>query len=105
DDLGHAARAIEMFRRAAADAAKTTLGRLAMARALLVENRDGEAEKVLRKVLETERHNAVALELLANTLADAGRFADARRYFLRAIEQAPWLAGCYYDVVRCGRVG
>jgi tetratricopeptide (TPR) repeat protein len=105
DTHGHAPQASEMFRRAAADAAKTTLGRLAMARALLVENRDGEAEKVLRKVLEAERHNPVALELLANTLADAGRFADARRYFLRAIEQAPWLAGCYYDVVRCGRVG
>ena len=105
DNHGHATRASEMFRRAAADAPQTTLGRLAMARALLVENRDGEAQKVLRKVLETERHNPVALELLANTLADAGRFGDARRYFLRAIEQAPWLAGCYYDVVRCGRVG
>ena len=105
DDHGHAAEASEMFRVAASGAPKTTLGRLAMARALLVENRDGEAEKVLRKVLETERNNPVALELLANTLADAGRFGDARRYFLRAIEQAPWLAGCYYDVVRCGRVG
>jgi tetratricopeptide (TPR) repeat protein len=105
DNHGQASQASEMFRRAAADAPKTTLGRLAMARALLVENRDGEAEKVLRKVLETERNNPVALELLANTLADAGRFGDARRYFLRAIEQAPWLAGCYYDVVRCGRIG
>jgi tetratricopeptide (TPR) repeat protein len=105
DHVGQAAAAIEMFRRAAAAAPKTTLGRLAMARALLVENRDVEAEKLLRKVLEIERNNAVALELLGNTLADAGRFAEARRYFLRAIEQAPLLAGSYYDVVRCGRVG
>jgi tetratricopeptide (TPR) repeat protein len=59
----------------------------------------------LRRVLETERNNAVALDLLANTLADAGRFAEARGYFLRAIEQAPLLAGSYYDVVRCGRIG
>jgi len=105
DNHGQADQASGMFRRAAADAPKTTLGRLAMARALLVENRDGEAEKALRKVLDIEPNNPVALELLANTLADAGRFADARRYFLRAIEQAPWLAGCYYDVVRCGRIG
>jgi tetratricopeptide (TPR) repeat protein len=104
DNLGHTARAIDMFRRAAAAAQGTTLGRLAMARALLAENRDAEAEKVLRKLLATEPDNAVALDLLANTLADAGRFADARRYFLRGIEKAPWLAGSYYDVVRCGRI-
>jgi tetratricopeptide (TPR) repeat protein len=105
DNLGHAGPAIEMFRRTAAAAQGTTLGRLAMARALLTENRDAEAERVLRRVLATERDNVVALDLLANTLADSGRFADARRYFLRAIQQAPWLAGSYYDVVRCGRIG
>ena len=105
DNLGHEPQAIEMFRRAAAAAPGTTLGRISMARALLTENRDAEAEKVLRRVLEGERDNAVALDLLANTLADAGRFADARRYFLRAIEKAPWLAGSYYDVVRSGRIG
>jgi tetratricopeptide (TPR) repeat protein len=105
DNVGHSAAASEMFRRAAAAAPKAMLGRLAMARALLVENRDAEAEKVLRRVLETERNNAVALDLLGNTLAEAGRFAEARRYFLRAIEQAPLLAGSYYDVVRCGRIG
>lgn len=105
DNLGHSARAIETFRQASAAAPKTTLGRLAMARALLLENRDAEAEKVLRQVLETERNNAVALDLLGNTLAEAGRFSEARRFFLRAIEQAPLLAGSYYDVVRCGRIG
>jgi tetratricopeptide (TPR) repeat protein len=105
DNLGHAAPAIEMFRRAAAAAQGTTLGRLAMARALLLENRDEEAEKVLRRVLSIERNNAVALDLLGNMLADAGRFGEARRYFLRAIEQAPWLAGSYYDIVRCNRIG
>jgi tetratricopeptide (TPR) repeat protein len=105
DNLGHAQQAIELFRRAAASGSGTTLGRISMARALLAENRDPEAEKVLRRVLEGERDNAVALDLLANTLADAGRFSDARRYFLRAIEKAPGLAGSYYDVVRCGRIG
>ena len=105
DNLGHGPRAVELFRRAAAVTPKTILGRLAMARALLIENRDAEAEKVLRRVLETERNNVIALNLLANTLADAGRFTEARRYFLRAIEQAPALAGSYYDAARCGRIG
>ena len=105
ESLGHLPRAIEMFRRAAALATGTTLGRIAMARALLAENRDEEAEKLLRKVLSTERNNAIALDLLANTLADAGRFTDARRYFIRAIEASPNFAGSYYDIARCGRMG
>jgi tetratricopeptide (TPR) repeat protein len=105
DNLGHASRAIEMFHHVAAIAQGTTLGRLAMARALLTENRDAEAEKVLRRVLSAERNNTVALDLLGNTLADSGRFAEARRFFLRGIELAPRLAGSYYDVVRCGRIG
>ena len=105
ENLGHGERAIETFRRAASSASGTTLGRIAMARALLVENRDTEAEKVLRRVLRSEPNNAVALDLLGNLLADAGRFGEARRYFLRAIETSPWLAGSYYDVARCGRIG
>jgi tetratricopeptide (TPR) repeat protein len=105
ENLGHADRAIETFRRAAAAAPGTSLGRMAMARALLLENRDAEAEKVLRRVLRTEPNNAIALDLLGNLLADAGRFGDARRYFIRAIETSPALAGSYYDIARCGRIG
>ena len=105
ENLGHADRAIETFRRAASSAPGTTLGRMAMARALLLENRDAEAEKVLRRVLRTEPNNATAADLLGNLLADAGRFGDARRYFIRAIETSPALAGSYYDVARCGRIG
>jgi tetratricopeptide (TPR) repeat protein len=104
DNLGHTDRAVEMFRRAAASAPVKSLGRIAMARALLAEDRDAEAERLLRKVLATERDNAVALDLLGNTLADSGRFVEARRYFERAIDKAPGLAGSYYDLVRCGRI-
>ena len=105
ENLGHGDRAIETFRRAATSVPGTTLGRMALARALLLENRDTEAEKVLRRVLRSEPNNAIALDLLGNLLADAGRFEEARRYFLRAIERSPWLAGSYYDVARCGRIG
>ena len=59
----------------AAAASKTSLGRRAMARALLVWRRDADRGKVLRRVLETDRNEAVELDLLTNTLAHAGRVA------------------------------
>lgn len=105
DSLGQAGPAIDAFRRAAAAAPKTTLGRIATARALLTEDRDTEAEKVLRQALALDKNNAVALDLLGNTLANAGRFAEAREILLRAIEYAPLGAGSYYEIVRCGRIG
>jgi Flp pilus assembly protein TadD len=104
DNLGHSERAIEVFRSAAGAAARTTLGRLAMARALLAENRDPEAEQVLRRALSDAPDSAAVLDLLGNTLADTGRFEEARRCLLRAIEKAPALAGSYYDVIRCSRI-
>jgi tetratricopeptide (TPR) repeat protein len=104
DNTGHANRAIEMFRRAADCASGTVLGRLAMARALLLEDRNSEAEKVLRKALTAAPGHPVVLDLLGHTLAELGRFTDARRYFLKAIDRAPALAGSYYEVTRCARL-
>ena len=105
ESLGRTTPAAAAFRRAAAAAPGTTLGLIAAARALLANNRDGEAEKKLRQALVREPDNAVALELLGNTLAEAGRFAEARECLGRAIDRAPWLAGSYYDMVRCRRIG
>jgi cytochrome c-type biogenesis protein CcmH/NrfG len=102
--LGHRAEAIGCFRRAAATGPKTAFGRLGAARALLAENRDGEAEKILRRTLALDPGNAIAQDLLGNLLADSGRFDEARACFARAIEAAPLMAGCYYDLVRCRRV-
>lgn len=105
DSVGQTAAAIASYRRAAASDPKTPLGRIATAKALLAENRDREAEKVLRQALAVEKGNAAALELLGHTLADTGRFAEAQTCFERAIERAPLRAGCYYDLVRCRRIG
>jgi tetratricopeptide (TPR) repeat protein len=99
--LGHPAEAIGCFRRAAATGPKTSFGRLGAARALLAENRDAEAERALRKLLALDPLNAMAHDLLGNLLADAGKFAEARGCFLRAIANAPLMAGSYYDLVRC----
>jgi tetratricopeptide (TPR) repeat protein len=102
--LGHVAEAIGCFRRAAATGAKTSFGRLGAARALLAQDRDAEAEKLLRNVLALDAVNAIALDLLGNVLADSGRFDEARDVFARAIAAAPLMAGSYYDLVRCRRV-
>src|SRR5450432_494272 len=102
--LGHRDEAISRFRRASATGGNTSFGRLGKARALLTEDRDGEAELVLRKTLARDPGNAMAHDLLGNLLSEFGRFDEARECFERAIAIAPLLAGSYYDLVRCRRV-
>ncbi|MGA7421135.1 MAG: tetratricopeptide repeat protein, partial [Candidatus Sulfotelmatobacter sp.] len=99
--LGHLNEAIGCFRRAAATGGRTSFGRLGKARALLIENRNQEAEKVLRETLVADPKNAMAYDLLGNLLSDFGRFDEARACFERVIAIAPMLAGSYYDLVRC----
>jgi len=99
--LGHRDEAIGCFRRAAATGGTTTFGRLGRVRALLTEDRNQEAESALRQVVALDPNNALAHDLLGNLLSEFGRFDEARPCFERAIEAAPLLAGCYYDLVRC----
>ena len=82
-------------------AAETRFGRLGKARALLTEDRNQEAEQVLRRDRGARSGNAMAHDLLGNLLSEFGRFDEARECFERAIAIAPLLAGCYYDLVRC----
>jgi tetratricopeptide (TPR) repeat protein len=99
--LGHGGEAIGCFRRAATSGGKTSFGRLGKARALLIEDRNPEAEQVLRETLAADPSNALAYDLLGNLLSEFGRFDEARACFERAIAIAPLLAGSYYDLVRC----
>ena len=99
--LGHRDEAISCFRRAAVAGGKTSFGRLGKARALLIEDRNEEAEPILREMLVADPRNAMAYELLGSLLSEVGRFDEARACFERAIAIAPLLAGSYYDLVRC----
>lgn len=99
--LGHRQESIGCFRRAAATGGRTSVGRLGKARALLIENRNQEAEQILRETLVADPRNGMAYDLLGNLLSDFGRFDEARACFERAIGIAPMLAGSYYDLVRC----
>jgi tetratricopeptide (TPR) repeat protein len=104
ETLGHREEAINCFRRAAATGGKTSFGRLGKARALLIEERNQEAERILRKTLAHDPKNAMAHDLLGNLLSEIGRFDEARECFERAIAITPLLSGSYYDLVRCRRV-
>jgi len=78
-----------------------SFSRLGKARALLIEDRNQEAEQALRETLAADPMNAMAYDLLGNLLSDFGRFDQARACFERAIAIPPLLAGSYYDLVRC----
>ena len=99
--LGHRDEAIDCFRRASATGGTTSFARLGKARALLAEDRNREAEQVLRHTLALDPKNAMAHDLLGNLLSEFGRFDEARECFRRAIEIAPLLAGSYYELTRC----
>jgi len=99
--LGHRDHAIGCFRQAEASGGRHSFGRLGKARALLIEDRSQEAERVLRETLVADPTNAMAYELLGNLLSEFGRFDEARACFERAIAIAPLLSGSYYELVRC----
>ena len=99
--LGYREKAIGCFRRAAATGDRNSFSRLGKVRALLIEDRNQEAEQMLRETLVADPRNAMAYELLGNLLSEFGRFDEARACFERAIALAPLLAGSYYDLVRC----
>jgi tetratricopeptide (TPR) repeat protein len=99
--LGHVGEAIGCFRRAAATGGRTSFGRLGKARALVIEDRNQEAEQVLREMLVADPTDAMAYDLLGSVLSELGRFEEARACFERTVAIAPLLAGSYYDLVRC----
>ncbi len=99
--LGHVGEAIGCFRRAAATGGRSSFGRLGKARALVIEDRNQEAEQVLREMLVADPRNAMAYDLLGSVLSEFGRFEEARACFERTVAIAPLLAGSYYDLVRC----
>jgi tetratricopeptide (TPR) repeat protein len=102
--LGHVGEAIGCFRRAAATGGRTSFGRLGKARALVIEDRNQEAEQVLREMLVADPTDAMAYDLLGSVLSELGRFEEARACFERTVAIAPMLAGSYYDLVRCRAV-
>ena len=78
---------------AAATGGRTSFGHLGKARALVIEDRNQEAEQVLREMLVADPRNAMAYDLLGGVLSELGRFDEARACFERTVAIAPLLAG------------
>jgi tetratricopeptide (TPR) repeat protein len=104
ENLGERTQAIAAFRSGAASGPTSPWGYLSNARALVAENRDVEAESVLRELVSLRPASAMGHELLAMVFANSGRFDEARDCYERAIAAAPQLAGSYYDLARCRRI-
>lgn len=99
--VGHRDEAIACFRRAAVTGGRSSFGQLGKARALVIEDRNHEAEPILRETLVADPENAMVYDLLGSVLSELGRFEEARACFQRTVALAPMLAGSYYDLVRC----
>jgi tetratricopeptide (TPR) repeat protein len=99
--IAHREEAIACFQRAAVTGGRSGFGRLGKARALVIEDRNPEAEQILREMLVAEPENPMAYDLLGSVLSELGRFDEARACFERTVALAPLLSGSYYDLVRC----
>lgn len=105
EQLGHRHEAGERYRRVLTGGPPARLRRLAEARALLIEDRDEEAERKLRRAAEIEPSDVETLTLLGFVLTYAGAFEEAASSFERALAQPErGQLHLYYDLVRCRKI-
>lgn len=105
EQLGHRPEAGERYRRVLTGGPPARLRRLAEAHALLIEDRDEEAERKLRRAAEIEPSNVETLTLLGFVLTYAGAFEEAALCFERALAQPErGQLHLYYDLVRCRKI-
>ena len=100
---GHKPEAIAAFR-AARTLSDAPDRRMDLVRALMLEDRDAEAEAELREVLLRTPDSHDALWGLGRLLLQAGRFAEAEARLERAASLNPRNAGAWYDLVRTRRM-
>jgi tetratricopeptide (TPR) repeat protein len=101
---GNLPDAVQAYRRAAAAAPNTTLGRLSDAWALILEQRGKEAEECLRRAMALDPADSALPWLLATLLGEAGQFAEAELLFQRTIDLDPGQVGAYYDLLTSKRL-
>jgi tetratricopeptide (TPR) repeat protein len=105
EQLGLRHEAGERYRRVLTGGPPARLRRLAEARALLIEDRDEEAERKLRRAAEIEPSDVETLTLLGFVLTYAGAFEEAASCFERALAQPECgQLHLYYDLVRCRKI-
>lgn len=91
------------FRAAAGPRPEGLERRMDRVRAHLFEGVGGDVESALadlRRLADDDLAGGEALWLLGKLLTDAGDFAEAAKFYARAIEKEPDRPGVYYDLVR-----
>jgi tetratricopeptide (TPR) repeat protein len=96
--IGDRDGAVAAYRAAAGVNPQSLFCRLAGARALIEDHRP--AEQWLRRTLQLFPDSGAAAGMLGTELAEAGRFEEARIWFLRAVENDPAQMAYYYDLAR-----
>jgi Flp pilus assembly protein TadD len=76
-----------------------------MADPLLIEERDFEAEKTVRRALACDPRSSHGHWMLRSILAQSGRFTEAEAAFSQSIAVNPRQGTAYYDLVRCRQLG
>ena len=102
--IGDRAGALQAFEQAAAAARGTTLGRMNQAKALMLMERMGEAEQILRQAAILDPAAAEARRVLGTLLAEAGQFGEALTMFEASLAIDPSQVAIYHDMVQCKRI-
>src|ERR1700722_6669866 len=102
--------AISLYQQAFAAAPHTTPGALCGVQALILQNRGGEAEERVRRLIGRDPSSGQAHLMLGNILSEGGRFDEAVTHIERAIAlapsiaRAPWVATAYQPLVNARRL-
>lgn len=97
--LSRRPQAIKALHRAAVVAPNTDLGRLALAKAYMAEERQSDAEHVLRKMLARNPSHFDARKMLGDVLSYSGQFKEAGQEYERAISAGRQPISAYHSLV------
>jgi tetratricopeptide (TPR) repeat protein len=97
--LSRRPEAIKALHRASVVAPNTDLGRLALAKAYMAEERQAEAEQVLRRMLARNPTHFDARKMLGDVLSYSGQFKEAGQEYERAISAGRQPVSAYHSLV------
>jgi tetratricopeptide (TPR) repeat protein len=96
--------AVESCRRAAEVTNDQAEKQFLEAQALIYDEREAEAEPILRSALTIEPDLPTAHGLLAQILVASGRFDEATSHYEAQLARTPHAGLCYYDLVRSRKI-
>lgn len=101
---GFKREAVELCRKAAEQTSEPAEKQFLEAQALVYDEREAEAEPLLRSALAIEPDLPTAHALLAQVLVASGRFEEATTHYEAQLARTPQAGLCYYDLVRSRKI-